>query len=96
MADWTQGIQNALCYIEDNPAGCVVKVIPASLWAVFPCRGKLPEALQEVNTRMWSEWLPNCKNYRLVGSYNIEMYTPPKEDPEETYSEIWLPVERIG
>lgn len=77
------------------PEGCVAKVIPASTWAVFPCRGPLPETLQDVNTRMWSEWLPNCKNYRLAANLNIEFYAPPAQKPEDTYSEIWLPVEEI-
>ncbi|MBQ6858636.1 MAG: AraC family transcriptional regulator [Clostridia bacterium] len=80
---------------KEIPAGCEVRTIPASLWAVFPCRGPLPKALQDVNTRMWSEWLPACKSYRLAGNYNIEMYAPPAENPEDTYSEIWLPVEKI-
>lgn len=80
---------------EEIPEGCVAKVIPASTWAVFPCRGPLPRTLQDVNTKMWSEWLPNCKNYRLAANLNIEMYAPPTEQPEDTYSEIWLPVEKI-
>lgn len=74
------------------PEGCITRVIPAGTWAVFPCRGALPEALQSVNTRIWSEWLPNCREYELAGNYNIEMYTPPAEKPEDTYSEIWIPV----
>lgn len=77
------------------PKGCVTKVIPASTWAVFPCRGPLPEALQDVNTRMWSEWLPNCRNYRLAANLNIEFYTPMPADPKDAYTEIWLPVERV-
>lgn len=80
---------------EEIPEGCVTKVIPASTWAVFPCRGPNPQTLQDVNTRMWAEWLPNCKNYRLAGNLNVEVYAPPAEKPEDTYSEIWLPVERI-
>lgn len=80
---------------EEVPEGCAARVIPASTWAVFPCRGPLPQTLQDVNTRMWSQWLPNCKNYRLSANLNIEMYAPPAEKPEDTYSEIWLPVEKI-
>lgn len=80
---------------EEVPEGCVTRVIPAGTWAVFPCRGKLAEALQSVNTKIWNEWLPNCKDYKLAGNYNIEMYTPPCEDPEKTYSEIWVPVEKL-
>lgn len=80
---------------QELPAGCVTKVIPASTWAVFPCRGPLPQALQEVNTKIWSQWLPNCKSYRLAMNMNLELYAPPAENPEDTYSEIWLPVEKI-
>lgn len=83
-------------YIPWNeiPAGYETKVIPAGTWAIFPCRGALPKALQDVNTKIWSEWLPSCKAYKLSGNYNIEMYAPPCENPADTYSEIWVPVEK--
>lgn len=83
-------------YIPWNeiPDGYVTKVIPEGTWAVFPCKGALPKALQDVNTKIWSEWLPSCKEYKLGGNYNIEMYTPPCERPEDNYSEIWVPVEK--
>ena len=74
---------------------CETRVIPAGTWAVFPCRGPLPQTLQDVNTQIWSEWLPACKAYRLAGNYNIEMYGPPAEKPEDTYSEIWIPIEKV-
>lgn len=80
---------------RDIPEGCVTRVIPAGTWAVFPCRGALPKALQDVNTRIWNEWLPNCREYRLSGNFNIERYTPPCPDPADTYSEIWIPIERV-
>ncbi|MGN1423758.1 MAG: effector binding domain-containing protein [Oscillospiraceae bacterium] len=81
--------------LKDIPEGCVTRVIPAGTWAVFPCRGALPKALQDVNTRIWNEWLPNCRGYKLGGNYNIEMYTMPAADPKDTYSEIWVPVEKV-
>lgn len=90
-------------FIADNynpaneiPEGCKTKVIPAGTWAVFPCRGPLPKALQDVNTKIWSEWLPSCKAYKLAGNYNIEMYTPPCENPDDNYNEIWIPVEKVS
>ncbi len=79
---------------NDILEGYVTKVIPAGTWAVFPCRGALPKALQDVNTKIWSEWLPSCKAYKLAGNYNIEMYTPPCENSEDNYNEIWVPVEK--
>ncbi len=80
---------------KDIPEGFVTRFIPEGTWAVFPCRGALPEALQSVNTAIWKEWLPNLKGYRLSGNYNLEFYTPPAEKPEDNYSEIWVPIEKI-
>ena len=81
---------------EDVHENLTVKVIPASTWAVFPCRGELPQALQDVNTRIWSEWLPNSKSYRLAMNLNIEYYLPSAVNTEDSYCEIWLPVDRIN
>lgn len=80
---------------NEIPEGYETRVFPQGTWAVFPCRGALPKALQEVNTKIWSEWLPSCKAYKFAGNYNIEMYTPLHENPEDDYSEIWIPVEKI-
>lgn len=76
--------------------GLITKVIEAHTYAVFPCRGKLPEAIQSVNTQIWSEWLPSCKTYKLSSNFNIEMYTPVQCNPDDNYSEIWVPIEKIN
>ena len=77
---------------QEIPDGCKSLVIPGGTWAVFPCKLK---TLQDTNTQMWQEWLPNCREYKLSGSYNLEVYGPPcKEDQGETYVELWLPVEK--
>lgn len=74
----------------------MAKVIPAGTWAVFPCRGPIVESLQSVNTQIWSEWLPNLRDYKLAGNYNLEVYlTPPKENPMDNYCEIWVPVAKV-
>ena len=80
---------------KDVPPECCVRVIPESTWAVFPCRGALPDALQSVNTRIWSEWLPGSKTWKMAGGYNLEVYTPMAERAEDTYTEIWIPVEKL-
>lgn len=80
---------------NDIPEGYETKVIPAGTWAIFPCHGALPKALQDVNSKIWSEWMPSCKAFKLAGNYNIEMYTPPCENPDNDYNEIWIPVEKV-
>ena len=80
---------------NEIPDGYETRVIPGGTWAVFPCRGALPKSLQDVNTRIWSEWMPACKDYKLAGNYNIEMYSPPQGNPDEYYCEIWVPILKV-
>ena len=77
------------------PEKYVVKTIPAATWAVFPCRGPLPDALQRINTMIWTHWLPACRDYKLAMNITVEMYAPPADRPEDTYSEIWIPVVKV-
>lgn len=73
-----------------------VHEIKAHTWAVFPCRGAMPLPLQEVNRRIFSEWLP-ASSYEIAEGYNIEYYSNPADfkmgmqDPEY-YTEVWIPV----
>ena len=79
---------------KDVPEGCETAVIPGSLWAQFKCRGALPESLQSVNTKVWSQWLPTLKGYALAGNYSLEVYGPPTEKPEDYECYIWIPLKR--
>ena len=86
---------------KEIPEGFVTKVIPAFTWAVFPCKGPMPNALQETNIKIYSEWLPTCKEYEIAAGYCIEMYGDPTEykngtGDENYYSEIWIPVKKKG
>lgn len=85
-------------YIEGKgeiPNSFVKKEIPAKTWAIFPIKGAMPNALQEVNTKIWSEWLPNCREYEMDGNINIEMYSAGDTSSTDYYSEIWVPVKKI-
>jgi len=77
------------------PDDFVIKEIPAHTWAIFPCHGAMPKALQDVNTKIWNEWLPNCREYEIAGDYNIEMYSNGNTDSDDYYSEIWIPVRKV-
>ena len=75
------------------PEGCVTRDIPGCTWAVFPCT---LATLQDVNTQMWRDWLPACREYRLGWNCNIEFYYPLNQaDPPSSQAELWLPIEKI-
>ena len=79
--------------------GFVSRVIPAYPWAVYSCKGGMPQSLQDVNKKIFSEWLPNSKDYEIAAGYNIEMYSNPSEyskgiQDEKYYSETWIPVKK--
>jgi len=75
---------------QSIPEGCVTRDIPGGMWAVFPCT---LATLQTVNTQMWRDWLPSCREYRLAGNYNLEFYYPLNEaDPPPSKAELWLPI----
>lgn len=87
-----------------NPAanalpGVATKVIPKFTWAVFECVGSMPQAMQTVNQKIYSEWLPSCQDYEIAAGYCVEMYSAPSSYANGTlddtyYSEIWIPVKR--
>lgn len=84
---------------KEVPDGFITKVIPKHTWAVFACKGPMPKALQEVNEKIYSEWLPNCRDYEIAAGYNIERYTnvadyPKGNEDENYYSEIWIPIRK--
>lgn len=83
----------------DIPEGFVTKVIPKFTWAIFTCKGAMPQSMQEVNKKIFSEWLPNCTDYEIAAGYCIEMYHDPAKYPNGTQdndylSEMWIPVKR--
>lgn len=94
--DFEYIIADDYCPMKDIPEGYVIRTLPAGTWAVFPCRGPMVETLQNTNTRIWNEWLPGCKEYKLAGNCSVEAYRDfPHDDPKDDYCEIWIPVEKI-
>jgi AraC family transcriptional regulator len=85
---------------RDIPEGFETMVIPSFTWAVFPCKGPMPKAIQEVNSKIYSEWLPVNKEYEIAAGYSIEYYSDVRKyekgnQSENYYSEIWMPVNKI-
>lgn len=88
-------------YIEGQavPEGFEKRTIPAFTWAVFPIVGALPNALQNANTRIFTEWLPAISDYEFAAGYCVEYYDDPRKyekgTMDEAYtSEIWIPIRK--
>ena len=85
--------------VTEVPEGFVTRTIPAFTWAVFPCRGAIPNAIQAVNVKIYSEWLPALKEYEIAAGYCMEYYDDPAKYTKGTmdadyYCEIWIPVKQ--
>jgi AraC family transcriptional regulator len=100
ICDDTEGNRYFKYLIADNydggeiPKGFEVVEIPTYNWAIFRCVGPMPGAIQAVNTRIFSEWLPNNKEYEIATDLNIEMYTEGDNSSSDYVSEIWIPIKK--
>lgn len=73
------------------PDGMYELMVPAGLWVIFECRGPMPEAIQAVWKRIYSEWFPTS-GYEHAGSAEIEWYSDCDGNDEDYLSEIWIPI----
>ena len=80
----------------DVPEGMVVYEFPRSDWAVFNCVGPIPETLQALNGRIFSQWLPGNPEYEFAGNANVEWYDciNGEKTDADYHSAIWIPVRK--
>lgn len=76
---------------SDMPAedGFDKYTVPAFTWAVFPGEGICPQAIQELEQRIATEWLPTS-GYEYDNGPDVELYISP--DPQNAKFEVWIPV----
>ena len=75
------------------PVGFRRTVIPARTWAVFPCRGTMPGAIQRLWHRIITEYFPSAP-YEPTYELDIEAYPDGDMLSPDYYSEIWVPVKK--
>lgn len=63
--------------------------VPAFTWAIFSGEGQCPQAIQELEKRIITEWLPTS-GYEYDNGPDIELYLNP--DPQNAKFEVWIPV----
>lgn len=73
------------------PEGMEEYLIPEGTWAVFECVGPMPQAMQELEKRIVSEWLPNS-GYEYAAAPDIEVYTEGDQSSPDYHSQVWLPI----
>ena len=76
------------------PEGMTVYELPDFDWAVFDCYGPCPKALQDVNTKIWKEWLPGNPDFEFPGRANIEWYGDGDPSASDYHCAIWIPVKK--
>ncbi|MFD1038384.1 AraC family transcriptional regulator [Virgibacillus byunsanensis] len=74
-----------------TPDGLTGLEIPASKWAIFEVHGPMPDAIQKMWKKIFSEWFPSS-GYELAVTPELEVYTDDNSSSPDYYSEIWIPV----
>lgn len=64
--------------------------MPAGTWVIFPGNGPMPTAIQEVQKRAITEWLPTS-GYEYANGADVELYL--NQDPANAQFEIWVPIQ---
>lgn len=88
---WRYGIGCERQYVKEIPDGFEILNVPAHTWAVFTCIGAMPDAIQMMWKRIYSEWLPEA-NYSMLSDFDIELYYEGDSKSADYRSEIWIPV----
>lgn len=73
-------------------SGLEVVDIPAHTYAVFPCRGKLPEAFSETYRKIVTEFFPQNSQYEFCNEIELEVYPSDRLDDPDYAFEIWIAV----
>lgn len=67
--------------------------IPAATWAVFADEGKMPETIQNVWKRVFSEWFPST-GYEHAGLPEFEVYLDCGTSDADARFEVWIPINK--
>lgn len=73
------------------PEGFRKNTIPARTWAIFECKGAMPNAMQDMWHKIVSEFFPTS-GYQPTYEMDIEAYTEGNMGSSDYRSEIWVPV----
>lgn len=87
LQDWKYFIAVASTKAIDNTLE--EYTISPFTWAIFSGAGQCPQAIQELEQRIVTEWLPTS-GYEYDNGPDIEVYL--NADPQNAQFEVWIPV----
>ncbi len=76
---------------SETPEAFVDYVVPECTWAIFECVGPMPAAIQTLQKRIVTEWLPSS-GYEYANAPDIEVYFEGNQQAEDYKCEVWLPI----
>lgn len=76
---------------NETPEGMKEYTVPEHTWAIFECVGALPHALQNLQKRIITEWLPTS-GYEYANAPDIEVYSNGNQQADDYKCEVWLPI----
>ena len=74
------------------PEGLEVVEIPSCTFAVFGCKGKMPDVFAETYKRICTEFFPQSSKYEYAEGIELEVYPSENIDDPDYYCEIWIAV----
>ncbi len=77
--------------LDEIPAGLTGKVIPASRYAVFTAKGKIPDKIQEIQRYIYGEWLAKS-GYERAETEDFELYEERRINLKKPEVDIYIPV----
>ncbi|MPM98933.1 hypothetical protein SDC9_146123 [bioreactor metagenome] len=66
-------------------------LVPTATWAIFESVGPMPEAIQTLQKRIVTEWLP-ASGYEYADAPDIEVYPQGDQTAKDYRCEVWLPI----
>lgn len=76
---------------RETPEGMAEYTVPPCTWAVFECVGAMPAAIQGLQKRIITEWLPTS-GYEYANAPDIEVYFEGDQQAADYKCEVWLPI----
>ena len=81
----------AVATSKETPSELSEYMVREGTWAIFECVGSIPNALQNLQKRIVSEWLPTS-GYEYADAPDIEVYFEGNQQADDYRCEVWMPI----